>query len=150
MAVNTATLIKDSVLLIRNKISSAVTDPITSSRPGTSKFVVTANPDKVAVYPLITIKHVDLTSFPAGAQSEEAFVEITLEIRVWARNETEKDSLSQSVYNALRGYQFGSNEAVANGLHNFRVISAIPVDEQGKDGIKSKVFTVSYLFIATT
>lgn len=150
MVVSTTTLIKDSVLLLRSRLASQVTDPISTARPSASQFVVTANPDKLAVYPLITVKHTDLESIPAGARSEEAFVRLYFEIRVWARNEREKDTLSQSVYDALRTYQFGTSEAVANGLHNFRVDSAIPVDEPGKDGVKSKIFTVSYLFIATT
>jgi hypothetical protein len=149
MVVNTSTLVSDAVLLIRDRISSQVTDPITSTRPISSYFVCTGFPDSTVVYPMITVQLSDLNDFKAGIQSEQSFVELFFEVRVWGRNVREKDHIAQDVYNALRTYQHGSNEAIANGLHDFRVLSVVNVDERGK-GIKSKVFIIRYLFIATS
>ena len=82
-------------------------------------------------------------------QSESHLVRIPLEIRIWARNEKEKDELTQDVYNHLRSNQFGGGSASVDDedLHDFTVLSSVPVDEPGETGIKSQVLEVQYLFI---
>lgn len=148
MAVSSATFIKDSVLLLRSILAAQITDPISSVRSSDSKFICTSFPDKIVNYPVITIKFTGMNYAKAGISSENAFYNLKFDIRVWARNEKEKDGLTESIVEALRDYQHGSNKTIENKLHDFNVESIVPIDETGKEGIKSNVIAISYLFIA--
>ena len=70
-------------------------------------------------------------------------VVITLEVRVWAKNQKEKDELANDVYKRLRDIQFTASGSVVNNLHDYALISMIEIDEID---IKSRVIQVSYTF----
>lgn len=148
-AINTTTFIKDTVIQIKTDLASGVTDPISSSRPTGEKFVMTSYPQRATHYPLITVRLINVNSpVSLGAQSSLHLVTLPLEIRVWARNETEKDNLSQLVLNRLRSIQHtASTGTIQAGLFDFKMNSAVNVDENGEEGIKSRVLEVQYSFI---
>jgi len=71
----------------------------------------------------------------------------TIEVKIWARNEKEKDTLSTDVYNELRIIQFDNTTgSVDNNLHNFNLLSMNEEDEIGEQGIKSRILQISYNF----
>lgn len=148
--VSSTTLFSDTVIFIRDSLLANLTDPLVAEggRATDSRFVMTSYPDRPVNYPLITVRLLDTTDLKAGAHSEQAFVSILLEVRIWARNEKEKDTLTNDVYTFLRGFQQDAGEAIVNGLHNFSLESSENVDEPGKQGIKSRILNVSYLFVA--
>jgi len=81
-------------------------------------------------------------------RSELHYIKIPLEIRIWAKSEKERDSLTQDVYNRLRSNQFGaSSSSDTEDLRDMAILSAVPVDEDGDSGIKSMVMTCQYTFI---
>jgi hypothetical protein len=83
----------------------------------------------------------------AGMQTTTMDVTITLEVRVWGRNQKEKDELFTDVYERLRTIQFSSGlGSVDNNLHDFALLSAIEVDEPGERGIKSRIGQFQYRF----
>lgn len=150
MAVADATLIHDVTLTIRDAISSNVTDPIASSRSSTSKFVATGFPQRPAEYPLITIEVIDTSDRNLGMRSEASEVKITLEIQIWAKRPRQRDELWDSVYNFLRTYQLGTGETIATGLFNFKILSAVNIDEEGKQGLHRKAVRIQYDYLTST
>lgn len=145
MAVNETTFVRDILFFIKNDLS-VITDPIQSSRGTKSKFIMTSYPSRQVKYPLITIKANNYTAIPAGMQTTAMDMQITLEIRIWARNTKERDELFTSVFNRLRNIQFTSGGSIANFLYDFNMSSALELDEEGDQAIKSKVMEVNYRF----
>lgn len=149
-SVSTGSFIYDTLTYIRDTLTSGITDPISSARTSVdtrAKFVMTSYPERAVLYPIITVRNQGPTDIKRlGMQSELQWVNMPIEIRVWARNEKERDSLSTDVYNVLRGNQFGdvNSSADIKGLHDFNVKSSVPVDE---DDVKSQVIAVNYKFI---
>lgn len=149
MAITSATLIENVVLYVRGRLRANITDPISGSRTG--DFVMTSYPKEATQYPIITIKTSNISDESLGQQSEQRKVNFKIEVRVWARNEKEKDELSSDVYSYLRTNQFPSSTANTSSniqLHDFGLDSAVEVDESGEEGIKSRIFTYRYMFIA--
>src|SRR3990167_4633864 len=146
--VQTSSLLADTLFYVKDFLDGDITDPLSSTRPGQEKFIMTSYPTRPVRYPLITIK--DMGSFDLGAlgfQSEASMFYIDVEIRVWGRNVSERDKIAQQVYNDLKANQIGvSGTSQANNLHDLKLISMVNVDE---DAVKSKVMTFRFLFVAT-
>jgi len=146
--VTTTTLLSDTVLFIRNMIRTNVTDPITSVRPTGENFVMTSYPREIVHYPLITVADNGIQDSRAGQQSEIGFMRLNVEVRVWARTVKERDNLFEQVYNCLRTRQFDAGTGLYdNNLHDFKLVSAVNTDEDGEEGVKSKVMTYSFLYV---
>lgn len=147
--VATATILTDVLYYFKNYLSSNITDPQSATRPSGEKFIMTSYPTRSTHYPLITIK--DLNSLDKGAlglQSEAAAYYIDIEVRVWANNVKDRDTIAQQVYQVLKDNQIGpSGTSQANDIHDFKLLSSINVDDPS--GAKSKVMTFRFLFVAT-
>jgi len=142
-------LLADSLYFIKNDISTSVTDPISSTRPSKSNFVLTSYPTRPVTYPIITIKALNIEAFRAGMQTTSQDILITLEVRIWARNEKEKDDLYTDILNRLANVQFVTSGSVDNAIHDFTVLSSVEVDEVGEPGgqvIKSRIMQIQYKF----
>jgi len=153
-AINTNTFLSETVLFLRDQLLANITDPISSSRvtsgPRASRFVMTSYPTRPTVYPIITIRNDGPTDIQRmGMRSELKWVSIPIEVRIWARNEKERDNLTEQTMNFLRTNQYGGNSTSADDkdLHDFTFLSAVPVDELGQEGVKSMVITVGYNFV---
>ena len=144
--VNWATIIADVLWYLRDFLASNISDPIT--RPSGERFVMTSYPSRAVTYPIITIK--DMNSEDEGMlgfQSEAAKHYITIEIRVWVRTTKERDQMSDEIYQELKDNQIGTTgTSQAFDLHGLKLLSRININE---DKIKSKVFQIQFLFIAT-
>lgn len=147
--VSTTTFLSDATKFIRNDLSSNITDPISSSRPSGQRFVMTSYPQKPVTYPIITVKQTGPSDDKRlGARSTLKWTTVPIEVRVWARNEKEKDTLAEQVINRLRSNQFGAGSSSdIQGMHDFELTNSVPVDEPGTAGIKSMVMQFSYKFI---
>lgn len=141
-----AQLLTDVFSFLKTNIASGVTDPISASRPGNSKFVMTSYPQREAVYPIITIKCRNYKAKRAGMQTTAQDIQMVIEIRIWARNEKEKDILFVQVQNYIDSIQFTASGSVANDFHNFDVLSGVEIDEPGEQGIKSRIIQLKYDF----
>ena len=150
-SVASTTFLADTVNLIRNNLNSNITDPISATRPGGEKFVLTEYPKRAVTYPIITVTDAGITQPQRlGMQSESTAIFITLEIRIWAKNVVQRDELFDSIYTWLRTNQFGGSEALTDAeLHDFTLNSVVNVNEIGQEGIKSKVLEVQFLFICS-
>jgi len=143
---NKTTLLNDLFNFIKTNLSS-VTDPIAGSRGNSSAFIMTRYPQREVKYPLITIKCTNFEAPRAGMQTTAQDIKLTIEVRIWARNQKEKDTLFMQVQNALDSAQFtASTGSVANDFHNFNVLSGIEIDEPGEQGIKSRILQLRYEF----
>ncbi len=129
---------------IKTDLTTNITDPQANKRTRSSKFIMTSYPKRNVIYPLITLKQPTYDATRAGMQTTAMDLVIQLEVRVWARNEKQKDDLSNQIYNRLRNIQFISSGSIDNDLHDFQLISAIEVEEEGDTGIKSRVNTFQY------
>ena len=148
MAVATATVVSDSVTFLRDALSNNITDPVSGSRSGRDRFVMTAYPQRPVKYPIITVRMIGGSATSSlGMQSEASVMRIPMEVRVWASNQKQKDNLTEQVLNYLRGNQFGTGSSTENGLHDFKINSMVNVDEPGEDGIRSKVIEITFMFI---
>lgn len=154
MAVTTISaskFIQDFTLFIRDRLTSLITDPASASRTGDSRFVLTSYPKRETVYPIITVVDAGIGNMRRlGMQSEDVVQRMSIEIRVWGRTVVERDSIAQEILNDMRDDQFGTTSARDAGLHDFRIDSCVNVSEGGEGGIKSKVMTLSYLYIFTS
>ncbi len=148
-SVNSSTFVADTIILIRDKLISNITDPLSASRTGNEKFILTEYPRRPVRYPIITVVDSGVTQpIRLGMQSEGTAINLTVEIRIWARNVVERDELFDSIYNWLRTNQYGGADALTDAqLHDFALTSAININEPGDAGIKSKVMEIKYLFI---
>lgn len=149
--VNTETFLADATIFIRDQLLANVTDPISGTRPGDSKFCTTSFPERKAVYPFIVVR---VTNFPVaqrlGVGSEMHEMEIVYEIRVWARNVKEREEISQEALNHLRDIEHATGGTIDAELHDFTPLNSFPVDEvkeDGRGGKRSRVMTVQYSFI---
>jgi len=147
MTVSSNTFIRDVLFFIKNSLTTGVTDPITATRNSQSAFIMTSHPQRFVEYPLITIKLTNQSAVSAGMQTNAMDVIASIEVRVWARNQKEKDELANDCYIVLRDLQFtASTGSVANYLYDFELLSAVEIDEDGTNQPKSRILGIQYKF----
>ncbi len=148
-SVTTNTFLIDTLSFVRDILRDNITDPISSTRPTGHSFVTTTYPQSPATYPVITVKHLSMGSGPQlGMQSEQYFIDMQIEVRIWARNVIEKDRLTQLVINQFRTQQYGSGSFTAGNLHDWRLLSAVDVDfDEGQHKIHTRVLTLKFNFV---
>lgn len=143
-------LIRDVLYFIKNDLDTNITDPISSTRSTRSNFVMTSYPQRPVQYPIITVKCTNIEAVRAGMQTTAQDITLSIEIRIWARNQKEKDDIFDSVFSRLSDIQFTSSTgSIANDFHDLFIGSAIEVDESGESGaqaIKSRVIGMVYKF----
>ena len=82
-AIASATFIADLVNYLRDKLNSNITDPISSSRGGGERFVLTEYPQRAVKYPIITITDSGSNQEgKLGMQSEGTVMRLGVEIRI--------------------------------------------------------------------
>ncbi len=143
-----STLLLDSLFFIKNDLISNITDPEGPNRSAKSKFVVTSYPQRNVHYPLITIKAINIEALRAGMQTTNQDITMNFELRIWGRNEKEKNDLYEEILNRLNSIQFTASGSTNNNLHHFNILSSVEVDEDGEGGqvIKSRIMQVQYKF----
>jgi len=143
-------LIRDVLFFIKDDLDGQITDPISSTRSTNSNFIVTSYPTRAVEYPIITIKVINIEAVRAGMQTSTQDITLDIEIRVWGRNQREKDEISTDVISRLADIQFtDSTGSIANNLHDLLIGSATEIDEPGEAGaqvIKSRIISVTYKF----
>lgn len=148
MPIQASTFFQDTIKYIRDDLASGLTDPISSSRTGREKYVMTSYPQREVKYPLVTIMGENITTITnLGFTSVSQLIDFPVEIRVWARNQKEKDSITDQVINRIRSQQFLTNGYKEFGLHDFKINSMVNVDENGDAGIKSRIISISFKVI---
>lgn len=151
--VSRSTLVSDTIQFVRDDLLDNISDPISSTRNYKGKFVLTSYPNKAVEYPIITIKVTNIEAFRSGMQSTLQDIRLTLELRIWARNEKEKDTLYAQVLDRLANIQFTAvTGSVANDLVDMNILSSIELDEPGEPGakaIKSRIIQLVYSFYNT-
>lgn len=141
-----STLIRDILYFFKTDLASAISDPISSNRSGTSKFIMSSFPQRNVKYPMVTLKITDLNASRAGMQSTLMDITVTMEIRIWARNEKEKDTIYNAIMDRLPNIQYVSSGTIDNDLHDLTIISSVEIDEEGEGGIKSRILQIQYKF----
>lgn len=138
------------IIFYRELLRANITDPNTD-RNDPDAMVFTSYPRNNTVYPIITVKHSN-SSEPQrlGMSSEAKRVEMQFEVRVWARNEKEKEEMADEVYNILQRADLGSGGFVDSGIYNYQITNIVNVDEEGEQAIKSKVITTQVFAIIDT
>jgi len=139
MAVTKENIIHDVIFFIKDDLDGQVTDPISSTRSAKSSFIMTSYPVKEAQYPLITIKITNFTAIRAGMQTTAQDITLPFEIRVWARNEIEKDRIAQQILSRLADIQFTVDGSTDSNLHDLTITSAVEIDEPGEIGGKGEL-----------
>ena len=140
MPVASATILADTMFFIRDFLRTNITDPIT--RLANEQFIMTSYPQLPTSYPLITIKDLNITSESLGLQSEDQWITLTIEIRVWGRNVVERAEIAQDIVDELRSRMVTLSSSQA--MHNYRFGSMVNVDEPGDQGIKSKILNIEF------
>ncbi len=147
MVVEIATFVRDILFFIKNDFLSNITDPIESTRSSQSRFVITSYAQRLVIYPMITLKVTNYTATKAGMQTTAQDIIAFIEVRIWARNEKEKEEIATACFNRLNNIQFTANTgSIANYLYDFELRSAIEVDEEGEDQPKSRILNIQYKF----
>lgn len=144
--VKSATFVEDLIILIRDKLSENINDPLAGTRTAADRFVMTSYPRREVKYPVITV--VDKggnTSSRLGMRSDIYILNAILEIRIWARNVKERDEIYDEVFQWIRTNQLTGADSLANAkLHDFSLNSYVNINEPDT---KSKVMEVSFLFL---
>jgi len=146
MTVESDSFYRDILFFIKDNLTTGITDPISTTRSTQSRFVMTSFPSRFVQYPLIIIKITNVSATSAGMQTNAMDVVISVEIRVWARNQKEKDELANDCFKYLRDLQFTGTGSIANYLHNFKLKSSVEVDEDGDNQPKSRILEIEYKF----
>jgi hypothetical protein len=142
-------LIRSVLDFLKDDLSKNITDPISHTR-GKARFVMTSYPERQVKYPMITIKITNIEAFRAGMQTTAMDITLTIELRVWARNQKEKDSIYNEILERLADIQFTDEiGSTVNDFHDFNILSSVEVDEPGKGGIKSRIMQMQYRFFNT-
>lgn len=134
----------DLLNFLKTDLTSNIDDPIANR--GKSHFIMTSYPQRPVKYPIITIKIINLEAPRAGMQTTALDIKMTIEIRIWARNEKEKDDLYTAIFNRLGNIQFIDNGSINNDFHDFNILSSVEIDEPGESGIKSRILQIRYSF----
>lgn len=143
-------LIRDVLFFLKDDFSSNITDPISSIRGNTSKFVMTSFPEREVKYPLITLEVANIEETRAGMQTTNMDIFLTIEIRVFSLSVTQSDKLAQEVLDRLADIQFTSSTgSIANDFHDLTIGSATRVDSPGERGVKSRIIQINYRFFNT-
>jgi len=146
MTINSSTAIHDVVLFVRKLLRENITDPL--NRKDNIGFIMTAFPRRKTQYPLITIKNTGYNTQLMGMQSTTKWVNINLELQIYARDSKEADELTDSVVDILRLNQYTTNGTNNEGVYNFNINSIVPiVEEEGDNTIHRKVITGGYNLI---
>jgi len=146
MAVTVSNFLADVLFFIKNDLSNNIDDPKSDSREGNSAFVMTSYPKRNVIYPLITLKIPNVNATRAGMQTTAMDIVVPVEVRIWALDEKTKDDLYNEIFDRLRNIQFSTGGSIDNNLHDFQLLSAVEVDEDGENATKSRVITVQYSF----
>ena len=142
-SISSSTFTADLVNYIRDKLNSAVTDPLSRSLP--ERFVLTEYPKREVRYPIITVTDKgSRQEAPLGMGSEGTILKLGVEIRIWARNVKERDELFGEIYDYLRTNQLSGDDITGANLHDFNMDSVVNISEEN---VKSKVGEFSFLFI---
>lgn len=145
-----STILRDVLFFVKDDLENNVTDPISAARSNTSKFVMTSFPQRKVEYPLITIKATNIQALRSGMQTTAQDITITLEIRIWAKNQKDKDTIYTDVLNRLANIQFTASGSIDNDFHDHNVLSSVEVDEEGDGGVKSRILQLQYSFYNVT
>jgi len=152
MVINTSSLLSDCILAMRDFLVTNISDPLSTARPTGERFVMTSYPRRIVSYPIITVLGSVLGDKQLGQQSEIRRVDIELQVRIWARNEKEKNTIYDEVYNDVKANQFPFSTTGTwdnLGLQDFSLKSAVDLDEEGEEGCKSKIIKYGLFFITT-
>ena len=149
--VSTNTIISDSVIFIRNRLRNDITDPLSRAGSG-NQFILSGYPKRSTHYPIITVRKSNfILGQRLGMQTEKYYATLEIEIRIWARNEKERDVLTDSVMTKLNDNQFptGTTDTSSNvGLHDFKILSVVGVDNpHGENGVLSSIITIQNKFL---
>ena len=135
-------LLRDILYFIKTDLRANITDPLSR----TYNWVFTSYPQKNVVYPIITVKIPNIEATRAGMQVDRMDMKMVVEVRIWARNEKEKDTLYDEIMDRLATIQFSTSGSVDSDFHDFNIISSVEVDEDGETGTKSRILQVEYKF----
>jgi len=135
-------LLADMLSFIKTDLRANITDPL--SRSG--QWVFTSYPQNNVTYPTITIKIPNIEATRAGMQVNRLDMSMVVEVRIWARNEKEKDTIYTQVMDRLADIQFSASGSVDSDFHDFNILSSVEVDDEGETGIKSRILQVQYKF----
>lgn len=150
--IQSGSVYSDSIIYFRDVLNTNITDPISGSRPTSSKFVMTSYPQRSAIYPLIIVRDGNMQDQRLGLNSEASLMTQDIVLTVMARNIAERDKISQQVYNFMRTNQFGTGSETVNfGFHDYRLESSINIlrpDENGKDtGVRTKEMIYRFMTV---
>jgi hypothetical protein len=144
MVINSQTFVYDVFDFLKTDLLNNIEDPLGAKRMNESDFVLTAYPLNPVQYPIITLKILNTTARRSGMQTTAVDTHMKVEVRVWARNTKERDSIFTDVLNRLKSIQFLSQGSSSMGLHDFNISSAVEVNEDGQNTPKSKLIVVEY------
>ena len=140
-SVSSATFLADTIILIRDKLRTNITS--------VSNRVYTSYPKNPVIYPIITVTdRGTIQQGRLGMASEGTLISMDVEVRIWGRNVKERDEITQQVYDYLRTNQLDTTTGLADSnLHDFTLMSAVNVSEEGEARIQSKVMEVRFLIV---
>lgn len=143
---NRDTLIRDLLFFLKDDLDDNITDPISSSRGNSSKFVMTSYPEREVKYPLITLEVSNYEANRAGMQVTTMDITLTVDLRIWSKSVAESDRLTQEILDRLADIQFTASGSIDNDFHDFNIGSTVRVDEPGEGATKSRIIQLNYRF----
>lgn len=155
MAIDTDNIINSATLKIRAMIASGITDPISASRTSKSRFVMTSKPDRPVEYPMIRVGTKINRENKTGMKSNMMSGNLTSEINIYAKNSKQLDGLAGSAMHYFRTQQHTTDGTINNGLYDFTVLNAFPIesdiilgDKTSKEARDRFIVEINYNYIA--
>ena len=141
--VSSATFTTDLIILIRDRLKDNIDDPM--NRASNEKFIMTSYPRETVKYPIITVTDTgSRQEGKLGMGSQGTILRLGIEIRIWARNVKERDTIFNDVHEYLRTNQISGDDLNDANLYDFNMDSVVNVSESD---VKSKVMEVTFLYL---
>lgn len=156
VAVNSASIIHDSVTKIATLLQNNCTDPISATR-AQSTWIMTSYPERDVEYPIIIVAHAAHRDEHTSIGSEYKTNYITLRIEVWSKSTKQRDEVWDDVYDELRHHyktaDANGDSIQSIGLRDPTWGNAMDLDTlapKGRGHIHRKISTIQFTFYATS
>jgi len=151
MAINSTSILSDSILTLRSIIASGTTDPISATRSSNSKFIMTAYPKRPTEFPFIVLTDDNISDERLGAGNEASKLNLTFKVDIFSKtigyDASGRDKIWNDFYDTVRTNQLGTSPVSGThliGLHDFKLLNTWNIDEPGIDGVHRKISRIRY------
>lgn len=151
-----STIIHQSLLNLRDILTSGCSDPISATRTSDSKFITLKGSRRPKEFPVVVLDCVSSSSYPLGIASEAMGINLIFRADIQSTSvgydSKGVDWVYDDVFDALRTNQRGISPisgTESHGLKDFRLLNVMNIDEPGPEGLHRRILTFRYTYFTS-